>query len=112
MEYTTANNGSINCVMTGELTLPGIADIKEFLQQRLAETEDLSIEHKGEVYADATYLQLLISLQKTALAGGKKFTVYNDDLGILQRVAVLSGYRSPLFQSQMLNRELTGETNG
>jgi anti-anti-sigma regulatory factor len=64
-------NSTVKIKLTGSLIIQDSPSIKEAILKSLNQTKSLMLNHEKVEEIDLSYLQILISLQKTALSLGK-----------------------------------------
>lgn len=72
-------NGQVNIVFRGNLTINNAREIKEVLNKAIAESENIKINHENCEAIDLTYIQLIIATHRTAKEWGKNFSVIADE---------------------------------
>ncbi|MBI2418852.1 MAG: STAS domain-containing protein [Ignavibacteriales bacterium] len=106
MQYKTEENGIINCTMEGELTLNTISAVKEFFVARLHEAKGLHISHAADVQVDIAYLQLLLSLVKSAQNAGKTCGIVERESPELDKLFITCGCNEGKENFYVLNEKL------
>lgn len=71
----TDSENIFECVMSGNLTITSVADIKNRLYEVIGAYENIIIVHENDVLTDISYFQVLFSAYKTSLDLGKNFRI-------------------------------------
>ncbi len=85
-------NGEVNIVFSGYLTINEAKEIKEIFNKAIAESENIKIKHVNCEAIDLTYLQLIIAANRTAKEWGKKFSVLIDENDPIRIYFCTSGF--------------------
>jgi anti-anti-sigma regulatory factor len=77
--------------LSGAMTITTVQEIKESFQSALSGTNHLCIDHKEVVEYDLSYMQILISLFRTANSSGKKLSLLGNESAAFKSLLVNCG---------------------
>lgn len=110
---TDEQNQTGKITLTGNLRIQEITAVKEALAEAVEKVRILKINHTNAKSFDLTYLQLLVSLAKTASAQNKQLIF--EDKHPVEFISLIKDSGSPLYGWLNIENEddsLTGGENG
>lgn len=109
---TNENEKKAAVILKGELTVQNILEIKNTIGGAFQNYESIVVNQKEAAQYDLSYIQLLIALQKSAAAQGKKFQLVNNDKPEFRNSVLDSGYDyESRFSKIVIIENTSGEEN-
>ncbi|MBA4373154.1 MAG: anti-sigma factor antagonist [Thermodesulfovibrio sp.] len=92
MEKQPDNTGKL--VLTGDLTIQHVTELRGVLLQAMQEVEQLTLDMSGVTDIDVPCLQLLCSAHRTFHGSGKKIEIQEGGPEVLKKTMNAAGYSS------------------
>ncbi len=100
-------------ILEGEITIHNAGDVKEQFEDMINKYHNVIVNHEKAVVYDLSYLQILMSLKKSADKSGKNLTLKINPQNSFYETIKLAGcqYFANVFEIKATSN-INGENNG